>query len=169
MVIASKKQNQTNNLSMQAKFINPVLTSMVNVLSTMAKLHPTPGKPTIKKDNQALGAVTGIIAMEGEQAKGSLAVCFPKAVILDINKRMLHEEKTEIDAMVEDLTGEIANMVIGGAKKIFEDEGYSFGLTLPRVVSGPDHTIDHPVVGPKILLPFTSEPGEFFVEICFEE
>ena len=136
---------------MNAKFINPVLQSMVNTLSTMAQLNPTPGKPSLKNDNKPLGAVTGVIS------------------ILDINKRMLHVEKTEIDPLVEDLTGELANIVIGGAKKIFEDQGYKFGLTLPSVASGPEHTVDHPYDGPKIVLPFTVETGEFFVEICFQE
>ena len=154
---------------MNAKFINPVLQSMVNTLSTMAQLNPTPGKPSLKNDNKPLGAVTGVISMEGDKAKGSLAISFPKEVILDINKRMLHVEKTEIDPLVEDLTGELANIVIGGAKKIFEDQGYKFGLTLPSVASGPEHTVDHPYDGPKIVLPFTVETGEFFVEICFQE
>ena len=154
---------------MQAKFINPVLTSMVNVLTTMAKLSPTPGKPRLKQDNTALGVVTGLMAMEGSQAKGSLAISFPKKVILDINLRMLHQEKTEVDEMVQDLTGEIANMVIGGAKKILLDQGYDFGLSLPSIVLGNNHLIEHPYRGPKILLPFTCEPGDFYVEICFEE
>ena len=112
---------------MEAKFINPVLTSMVNVLSTMAKLNLAPGKPCLKQDDKALGVVTGIMAMEGSQAKGSLAISFPEEVILDIYKRMLHQEKTEVDDMAKDLAGEIANMVIGGAKKILLDEGYDFG------------------------------------------
>lgn len=152
---------------MEAKFINPVLHSMVNVLSTMAKLEPKPEKPSLKKDDIALGEVTGIMSMEGEQAKGSLAISFPKAVILEINKRMLQVEKTEIDEMVEDLTGELANMVIGGAKRILEEDGYDFALTLPKIVSGTNHIVKHSVDGPVILLPFSTEPGTFYVEICF--
>lgn len=109
------------------------------------------------------------MTMEGSQAKGSLAISFPKEVILDIHKRMLHQEKTEIDELVQDLTGEIANMAIGGAKKLLLDKGYDFSLSLPSVIIGDEHNIDHPYHGPKILLPFTCETGTFFVEICFEE
>jgi chemotaxis protein CheX len=142
---------------------------MVNVLSTMAQVQPKPGKPTLKKDDNALGVVTGVIAMEGPQAKGSLAISFPKAVILDIHRRMLHEEKTEVDDMVKDLTGELANMVLGGAKGLLEKEGFNFGLTLPTVQVGEGHVVQHPYKGPKILLPFTVDAGEFYVEICFQE
>lgn len=153
---------------MEAKFINPVLTSMVNVLSTMAQMVPKPGRPSLKTDDSAPGVVTGLIAMEGAQARGSLAISFPKAVILDIVKRMLREEKTEVDDMARDLTGEISNMVMGGAKGLLEEDGYHFGLSLPTVLFGEGHTIHHGVDGPRILLPFVAEPGEFFVEICFE-
>lgn len=153
---------------MDTKFINPVLTSMVNVLSTMAQLQPKLGKPVLKSDNIARGIVTGIISMESEQAKGSLAITFPKPVILDIVRGMLHEEKTEVDDMAKDLTGEIANMVMGGAKGILSNQGYNFDMALPSVLSGPSHEINHFVTGPKILLPFFTETGEFYVEICFE-
>jgi chemotaxis protein CheX len=152
---------------MEARFINPVLTSMVNVLSTMAQMEPKPGKPSLKTHDTAPGIVTGLIAMEGEQASGSLAISFPTVVILDIVKRMLREEKTEVDDMARDLTGEISNMVMGGAKGLLEDEGYHFGLSLPTVLFGEGHTIRHGVDGPRILLPFSAEAGEFFVEICF--
>lgn len=141
---------------------------MVNVLSTMAQLDPKPGKPSLKSGDEALGVVTGVIAMEGPQANGSLAISFPKAVILDITHRMLREEKTEVDDMVKDLAGELANMVLGGAKGLLEKEGFDFGLTLPRIQAGEGHVIEHPYNGPKILLPFSIDAGEFYVEICFE-
>ena len=50
-------------LNMEAKFINPVLTSMVNVLSTMAQLEPKPGRPTLKDDSKARGVVSAVISM----------------------------------------------------------------------------------------------------------
>lgn len=154
---------------MQAKFINPFLVSMVNVLTTMAQLEVKPGKAALKTDDEARGVVTGLIALEGEQARGSMAVSFPEAVILDICKRMLGDEKTEVDDEVKDLTGELANMLLGGAKKIFESEGYDFGLTQPKVLSGAEHRVEHPYKGVKIILPFTGVSGEFYVELCFED
>lgn len=153
---------------MQAKFINPFLVSLVNVLTTMAQLEVKPGKAALKHNDIALGAVTGLIALEGDQARGSMAISFPEAVILDICKRMLGDEKTEVDDEVKDLTGELTNMLLGGAKKIFDAEGYDFGLTQPKVFSGDGHRIEHPYKGAKIIMPFTGESGEFYVEICFE-
>lgn len=153
---------------MNAELINPFLEAITNVLRTMAQLEPKPGRPLIKTDDVAHGDVTGLIGMAGEQARGSLAVTFSEAAILDITKRMLGEESKEIDSSVTDLVGEITNMVTGGAKRILADKGYHFDLAIPAVVSGKNHRIIHKSKGPKIVVPFTTDAGKFFVEICFE-
>ncbi len=159
---------------MNVTYINPVLHSIVKVLSMMAQTTPEAGKPVIKEDDTARGVVTGIITMEGEsnkgeKASGSLALTFTKPAILDIYKKMMHEDKDEVDDMVKDLVGELSNMVLGGAKGILESEGHHFGLTLPEVLSGDEHKIAHSVNGSKVILPFTTDAGEFYVEICFTE
>jgi len=135
----------------------------------MASLEPTVGKPRLKDGKTALGNVTGVISMEGEHAKGSLAITFTKPVILELVKRMLREEKTEIDDMAKDLTGEISNMALGSAKSEFEQNGLDFTMTLPSVLSGKNHLIEHKYTGPTVLLPFSTDAGDFYVEICFEK
>jgi chemotaxis protein CheX len=151
------------------EFINPFLSSILNVLSTMASLKAEPGKPEIKKTNIAKGDVTGLIGMASEQAKGTLAITFTEPVILDIAKRMLHEEFQTVDSTVTDLVGEITNMVTGGAKRILSEQGYRFDMAIPSVVAGKGHTIRHKSKAPIIMVPFNTEAGSFFVEVCFED
>lgn len=154
---------------MEARYINPVLKALMDVLTTMAQITPKVGKPENKEDDQAPGVVTGIIDLEGKQTRGSVAVSFSKEVALDLTSRMLRMDLVEVDEQVEDLVGEMANMVAGGAKRIMEEDGFDFNLTLPRVVAGNGHKIEHKVTGPKIILPFTAESGDFYVEICFQK
>lgn len=154
---------------MQVEFVNPVLASILNVLSTMAKVDAKPGRPALKNGDLARGDVTGIIGMIGARARGSIAISFTEPVILDIARRMLNEAPAGIDDTVTDLVGEITNMVSGGAKKLLGDKGYDFEMALPAVVAGKNHVVDHKSSGAKIILPFTVETGEFFVEICFED
>ena len=68
---------------MDVNNINPALSSIVNVLTTMAGITPTIGKPSIKKDEKALGVVTGLIDLVGKDATGSLAISFSKPVALE--------------------------------------------------------------------------------------
>jgi chemotaxis protein CheX len=149
------------------RFVNPVLETIVNVLVQMASMQPEAGKPYIKQDQKALGVVTGIIDLVSKQATGSIAISFGGPLAFELVKRMLRAEVSEVDDMVEDLVGELANIVAGGAKGKLEEQGFDFQLSLPRVVSGEGHMVEHKQKAPTVVLPFSSDAGEFFVEICF--
>ena len=154
---------------MNVEFINPFLGSIMNVLSTMAHMEVKPGKPAVKSNEVACGDVTGLIGMAGKQAKGTLAITFTEPVILEITKRMLGEELSEIDETVADMVGEITNMVTGGAKLVLSEKGYRFDMAIPSVIAGKDHIIHHKSKAPIVIVPFNTEAGDFFIEICFEE
>ncbi len=153
---------------MNVNFINPFLESLLNVISTMANMQLTPGKPRIKKDNLAKGDVSGLIGMVGPQTKGSLSITFEQGLILEIMQNMLGENPGEINDEITDLVGEITNMVTGGAKNILGDKGYEFEMATPVVVSGLGHRISHKANGKKIIMPFASPHGTAYIEICFE-
>lgn len=153
---------------MKAELINPVLSSAINVLQTMAQVVPEPGRPSLKQNSQSMGVVTGYITLEGKQANGSLAVTFPRAVILDIYQRMLMEKKSQVDDEVVNLVGEITNMVVGGAKQGFESSGLDFGLTLPEMIQGEAHDINHAVDDPVMLMPLNIESGSIYLEFCLK-
>lgn len=154
---------------MKVEFINPFLDAILNVLNTMAMFKATPGKPAIKTSEVAKGDVTGIMGMASDLARGTLAITFPEPVILEITKRMLGEELTAIDDTVTDMVGEITNMVTGGAKRILSEQGYRFDMAIPTVVWGKNHIIHHKSKAPIVIVPFHTESGNFFIEICFEE
>lgn len=155
---------------MRADFVNPFLHAVLNVLRTMANMQPQLGRAALKQDDVARGVVTGFIDLMGEQTAGSLAISFSKPVALDLVSRMLGERLTDIDDTVEDLIGEITNMVTGGAKRLLAERGYNFYLSQPVILSGANgYRIQHSNRGPTILLPFQAEAGQFFVEICFRE
>lgn len=154
---------------MRAALINPFLHSIIKVLATMAMTDASPGRPQIKEDDLSRGDVTGIIALSSKDTIGSFAISFPKPVILDITQKMLGERLEDIDETVVDLVGELTNMMSGGAKSLFAEMGMNFDLTIPSILSGENHKVTHHAVGPKIIMPFATEMGEFYVEVCFEE
>ena len=149
--------------------INPVLETMVSVLSTMANLQPSIGKLRLKQNEIALGEVTGIMSMVSPKVRASLAITFTRPAILDLVKRMLGEELSEVDDTARDMAGEMTNMVVGGAKNLYAAQGYDFDMSTPSILVGENHTVHHAYPGKTIVMPFNSDSGEFFVEICFEE
>lgn len=153
---------------MNVEFINPFLQSLINVISTMANMQLTPGKPKLKTDNLAKGDVSGLIGMVGPQTKGSMSITFDQKLILEIMQNMLGENPGKINEEITDLVGEITNMVTGGAKNMLGSKGYEFEMATPMVVSGMGHTISHKANGKKIIMPFSSPYGNAHIEICFE-
>lgn len=155
---------------MDPKFINPALESILKVLSMMAQIEARPGSPELKDSSSAHGDVTGYMTMQSPQATGSMAITFSKSTILDITKRMLGESHDEINEAVLDMTGELANMTIGGAKNILIEQGYDFDMSLPSILSGADHDIKHlEEEAPIIIMPLETDAGKFYIEACFKE
>ncbi|REL25309.1 chemotaxis protein CheX [Thalassotalea euphylliae] len=153
---------------MNVEFINPFLSSMLNVMSTMAMMELTPEKPKLKQGEVAKGDVSGLIGMVSDQAKGSLSITFEASLAIATMKNMVGEGPDEVNEEITDLVGEITNMVTGGAKRMLSEKGFEFDMATPMVVSGKDHTINHKAEGPVVIIPLSSEHGKAFIEFSFD-
>jgi len=153
----------------KSEFISPVVDTLMNVFSTMIQLEPEAGKSRVKLDDVSRGDVTGILKMEGDKANGSVSITFTKEVVIDLVKRMLHMDIVDIDEIARDMAGEMANIVVGGAKNLLEEQGHKIEMSLPEIFDGEGHRIEHSFNGETIEIPFKIDSGEFFIEINFEE
>ncbi len=152
---------------MNFELINPFITSTSNVIATMATMDISQGEP-LECEELPPADVTGILNMVSDSVEGVLAVSFPKSVIFELTKRLVGIEPTDIDEIVEDMVGDITNMVYGGAKTILDDEGYNFDMAIPNVVHEPDINIDFPTDSMVAAVTFKTEVGDFYVLISFE-
>ena len=154
---------------MNAEFINPFIAALLNVMQTMAQTELVPGKPKKKSVNLASGEISGVIGMVGDKIQGSMSISFEKGLVLEIMHKMLGEKPDGIDSDVQDMVGEITNMICGGAKNELGQKGYDFGMATPVVVSGTNHTIKHQVDGKKMEMPFSHPSGMLYLEMCFNK
>jgi len=152
---------------MNVKLINPFLEGTIEVLKTMAFMEPRPGKVYLKKVSTAHGDVSGIIGITGD-AVGSLAISFSESCILQLIGRMLGEPCTETGKDVFDGVGEITNMISGVARTHMERDGMSVYAAIPSVIYGKDHTINHILKSPSIVIPFDTDDGPFVVDVCIK-
>lgn len=155
---------------MNVEFINPFINAVVNVLETMAFVKPKAGKPYLKQGDSAVGDVSGILGLTGNNSKlkGSLAVTFSEKAILKIVSNMLGEEHDHINSEVCDAVGEITNMISGQARKELSEKGHSMEASIPTVISGKGHALKHVKI-PSIVIPFEIDEGTFVVDVCFED
>ncbi len=163
-----KKHNHVDTRS-DARFITPVVDTLMNTFSTMVQVSPRMGKTRIKQDDIAKGDVTGMLKMEGDKASGSVSITFTKPVVIDLVKRMLNMDIHEIDEIARDLAGEMANIVVGGAKNLLEAQGYQINMSLPQIFAGAGHHIKHCFNGQTVEIPFSIAAGDFFIEVNFKE
>lgn len=150
---------------MNVQFINPFIETIDNILATMASMTCEHGKPYLKEGDKPLGAVTGVIPMSGEAVEGSLAISFNENTIVKISSSMLGEEITELNDTCKDLTGELTNMLSGGARKLLWEGGFNFEMATPTMISG-EEPIKHFVDAPVVVIPFDTKVGSFFIEVA---
>jgi chemotaxis protein CheX len=113
-------------------------------------------------------SITGVVGLTGT-TKGVLAVHIPHNVAFAITGNFLGIELDEVNEDVEDAIGELANMVGGNVKSLLSEKGRDIDLSLPSTVSGKEYGF-HTIKGAeKIVIPFRSDTGVFFVELQLEK
>ena len=152
---------------MDVKYINPFLQGTGDVLMKMASLVVTAGKPYAKTGDIAPGDVSGIIGITGD-AVGSLAISFTKGCICSIVTGMLGELHLDVNRDVIDAVGELTNMISGAARSRLEKEGMVLYAAIPTVVLGTNHTLKHILNNPSIVIPFQTDGGIFYVDVCLK-
>ncbi len=154
---------------MKIEYIQPFINATRKVLSTMASMDSKPMKPALKEANnfKAQGDISSCIDLSGE-CKGSIGLSFSTNCILAIAKLMLGEDFAELDDEVADMVGELVNMISGDARRQLVSLGFSFSAGIPKISRGENHEIQHAVSERIIIIPFTTEHGNFYIETCFD-
>jgi len=155
------------NVKEDAKIVRPFLDAVQNVISTMAMIEVTPGKPFVKKDTVARGDVTGVISMSGDR-QGTISVTFTQDCALAVVSNMLGEKLTELNNDIRDAVGELTNMISGQARRGLQQDGLTLEAGIPTVVMGPNHSISHISKDPIMAIPFSTPNGDFTVEVCLQ-
>jgi chemotaxis protein CheX len=154
-------------MTSDADLAKPFVQATKHVLSTMAMLDPTPGKPFVKKSNLASGDVSAIVGLTGDKT-GSISISFTKKCAVAIVKNMLGDDIQDIMQDAKDAVGEITNMISGQARAGLAQMGLAMQASTPTIIFGDNHTVSHITSGPVIAIPFTTPNGDFTVEFCFQ-
>ena len=119
------------------------------VFKTMAKISPVPSAPASSSGPIA----TGIISMTGDR-RLILVVGMGEGLAILLAKRILQEEIQAWNPNVQDVVGEICNVIAGNLKRHLMP-GLKLGL--PTVVHGTEYEIGTSRMLPSHLEEFTCE------------
>lgn len=145
----------------------PFVQAAINVLSAVAGLSPTPGTPFVKKDSQARGDVSAIVGITGCKT-GAVALSFSQSCAIALVRGMLGDDIEDILADTRDAVGEVTNMISGQARATLSEMGIPLQGSTPSVVFGANHTLAFPGQASTVVIPFSTEYGDFHLEFCFQ-
>lgn len=151
---------------MKAKYINPFLNATMGLFRDFLGLKVSSGKPFVLDDPQDLSDVSALIGLAGETT-GSVVLSFSHDTALKVISNMAGKEYQFLGSEVLDGVGELVNIIAGNAKKDLDE--FRISISLPGVITGNSYRINWPKGVPVITIPFTSEIGDFTVNVSLKE
>jgi len=149
---------------MDVRYINPFIAAVKTVFETMVMTDVTVGKPVpAGNGNDPKVDVSAIIGLSGD-AVGAVVLSFEMDTASRAASKFAGIELKPEHPDFADALGELCNMVAGQAKVRLE--GLNCSVSLPSVIIGPEHVVSQSKSKPRLLLPCSSELGQFHVEVA---
>lgn len=160
------KKGQKTRPTVNVEFINPFIDATRNVFSSMCGVEIVRKSIFVKDDYKMLGDISGVMAMSGT-ASGSVVISMSSELARLVVGNMLGEPPApDLTQDVIDATGEIINMISGQAKASLVKTRYHFTISIPKVVTGPGHEIEHTQGTPNIVVVFEGAGYDFSLQVC---
>ncbi len=126
-----------------------------------------PGRYSVAEGPVRLGGdVSGLVGLTQDRLEGTLTVCFSLDTMQKIVPRLIGGDIKVTPDIAADSVGEITNMVFGQIKTRLNERGHNIRLSLPSVVRGPSHFINHLHEGRYMLMPFDVDGSAFQVHLA---
>jgi len=153
--------------TLTAECINPVISAVRNVFETMLGCTPNRVGLSLKEATMPGYELSAVIGISGKIA-GTIVLNLPLQTASQVLNRLLGSDDppaTSLTSEVCDSVGELANMIAGSSKA--QMEKLELSISIPNIVSGPQHEIHYPSNVRPICLLYQSEIGPFAIEAGF--
>lgn len=164
----AKTLTATDGLDMS--FVQPFINAVKSTLQIQAGTRVDLGEQYFKKADEEFEVdIAGVISLASRKYNGSLALCFPAKVFLEIYSNMLGEQHEVITKEMEDAAGELLNMIFGVAKAELNDKGEAdIQRAIPAIIRGDKLRVHHLSRGSVLVVPCSTSTGQFRFEISLE-
>ncbi|MBT4792848.1 MAG: response regulator [Halobacteriovoraceae bacterium] len=163
----SKLDPTKKKFKIDVDFINPFIDSSIKTLNGLCGVSSIEAqKPHLLGEEVLEVDISGTLAITSPYFKGSIAITFDDNVYKKIISKMLEENIGDIDLNNQDGAAEIINIIFGQTKAVLNQRGYSLDRAIPSVMRGRGHKIYQDSKIPVLLVPFRSDLGKFWMQIC---
>lgn len=151
---------------MNVDYINPFLSSTIYLFSKMFGLETRKtGEPYLEEAlTRHRWDISGVMVLTGN-ALGVIALRLSKVLANKLlEKSGIHyENETERHQLVDDMVGELVNIIAGNAARELQD--FDIKVSVPVVIQGQNHSISWPANGPVVGIPFWTPLGPFLINV----
>jgi len=153
---------------MDVELINHFLNAVYECMETTVRIQPERQSPYLKDNHLTQGDITGTIVFAEKGVMGSISLGYPAETILKIYNILADGTESSLTKEVQDLVGELTNIVAVGANKEFSQSGISFKISTPIVIVGKNRTIHHQIRTPVTAIPFLLDKSPFTLEVTMK-
>lgn len=163
----SKLDPNKKRFKLDVDFINPFIDSAMKTLNGLCGVENIEAqKPYLLGSDVINIDISGTLAITSPYFRGNIAISFEESIYKKIISKMLEENVAELDPNNEDGAAEIINIIFGQTKAVLNTRGYSLDRAIPSVIRGKGHKVYKDSKIPVLLVPFNSDLGEFWIQIC---
>lgn len=148
------------NIDLQQQIID----STQLLFDTMLMIPLESGVALTEKVYTFQNSISAMLGFAGE-AQGMLTIHCPEQIAFAITSALLGIEVNEVNDDVKDTIGEMANMVLGGIKDGFTEQGVEINLAIPTILAGCSYRVSGMDDAMWTTVPFSLDEGEFLVEL----
>jgi CheY-specific phosphatase CheX len=135
-----------------------------DAFATMLQIELIPSDAGLSLQAGAL-YLAGSIRLAGN-VEGVVSFCVTPVLARILAARMLGMPEAEIEIeMLNDVVGELTNMIVGGVKSHLCDTGAACSISIPSVVSGNHFSVNAPRDAERRTLGFQCEGNSLLVEL----
>ncbi|MFI5381492.1 MAG: chemotaxis protein CheX [Tepidisphaerales bacterium] len=147
---------------MDVAYINPFLIASQEVFQKMVKVGLSLEKPYLRRGSETSAAVNAVVKLEGA-VTGSVFLRFSQPMALAAADGLSGQAQAGLTDDCLDALGEIANMIVGNAKKLLPSET-PVNMSTPKVLLG-SGGLEYPENQPFIVIPCATRKGRFVIEV----
>lgn len=159
----------TPNLKLIPAFIEKAVINAFNIqiASKISATNKSMGTDLLEK--HSIDCISSLI-MNSNEYVGSIVLAFPKKTFLNIVERMLGETHTEITPETSDASGELLNIIYSSSRKDINEQGFSFGMSIPSTIIGSNLNISKSnLSGTLLFIEFNGDIGPFLFVLSLEK
>jgi len=150
----------------RSEIVSAVTRSVQEVFATMLGLRIEPGEPW--EEPAVPSGFNGVVALVGVAGAwtGSGRISCSSGFACHVASALLNTPYDAVSEDVLDAVAEVANMVMGNVKTIFEERLGQLGLSIPTVVFGRNYQTRYSGIAEWTVIPFTCDEHSMEVRFC---